>query len=161
MLLADDQVLVRAGFRLLLETAEGIDVVGEAETGEQAVDMAASLKPDVVLMDIRMPVLDGIQATRQIVADPATSRVRVLVLTTYETDDYVFEALRAGASGFLLKDTAPAALIEGVRVVARGEALLAPRVTRRLIDQFSARAVVAASETRLELPCSPSARSRS
>jgi DNA-binding NarL/FixJ family response regulator len=139
VVLADDQSLVRAGFRVLLETAGDIEVVGEAATGDQAVAQARSTKPDLILMDIRMPILDGIEATQQILADPALSQVRVLVLTTYETDEYVFEALRAGASGFLLKDTAPAELLQGIRVIATGQALLAPSVTRRLIDQFSAR----------------------
>jgi DNA-binding NarL/FixJ family response regulator len=136
VLIADDQTLVRAGFRALLDSEPDIDVVGEAVDGEDAVRMAALTRPDVLLMDIRMPRLDGLAATARIVADPATAGVRVLVLTTFELDEYVFGALRAGASGFLLKDVEPVALLEAVRVVADGQALLAPRVTRRLIDAF-------------------------
>jgi DNA-binding NarL/FixJ family response regulator len=134
VLIADDQSLVRAGFRLVLENDPEIEVVGEASNGHQAVDSAARLKPDVVLMDIRMPELDGIAATRRITErHPA----RVLVLTTYDLDEYVYDALQAGASGFLLKDTPPAQLIEGIRAVAEGEALLAHTVTRRLIEEFA------------------------
>jgi DNA-binding NarL/FixJ family response regulator len=128
VLLADDQQLVRAGFRALLDDAGDIEVVGEAGNGLEAVELARSARPDVVLMDIRMPVLDGLEATR----------VRVVVLTTFELDEYVFEALAAGASGFLLKNTDPAELLRAVRVVAEGEALLAPSVTRRLIAEFAA-----------------------
>jgi DNA-binding NarL/FixJ family response regulator len=135
VLLADDQTLVRAGFRAILESDDGIEVVGEAPDGTAAVALAERLLPDVVLMDIRMPGLDGIGATRQIASDVRLANVRVLILTTFETDDYVFEALRAGASGFLVKDTEPIELLRAVRVVARGEALLAPSVTRRLIDE--------------------------
>jgi DNA-binding NarL/FixJ family response regulator len=134
VLVADDQSLVRAGFRLVLENHPDIEVVGEAGTGNQAVHSAARLDPDVVLMDIRMPELDGIAATRQITARQAT---RVLVLTTYDLDEYVYDALQAGASGFLLKDTPPAQLADGIRAVAGGEALLAPSVTRRLIEEFA------------------------
>jgi DNA-binding NarL/FixJ family response regulator len=138
VLLADDQQLVRAGFRALLDDAGDIEVVGEAGDGLEAVELARSARPDVVLMDIRMPVLDGLEATRRIVADELLAGVRVLVLTTFELDKYVFEALAAGASGFLLKNTDPAELLRAVRVVAEGEALLAPSVTRRLIAEFAA-----------------------
>jgi DNA-binding NarL/FixJ family response regulator len=134
VLIADDQSLVRAGFRLVLSNHEDIEVVGEAANGNQAIDGAARLDPHVVLMDIRMPELDGISATRAITArGPA----RVLVLTTYDLDEYVYDALQAGARGFLLKDTPPAQLVEGIRAVASGEALLAPTVTRRLIEEFT------------------------
>jgi DNA-binding NarL/FixJ family response regulator len=139
VLLADDQGLVRAGFRALLEDADDVEVVGEAGDGAAAVDLARSTRPDVVLMDIRMPVLDGLEATRRIVADELLAGVRVLVLTTFELDEYVFEALAAGASGFLLKNTDPVELLRAVRVVAEGEALLAPSVTRRLIAEFADR----------------------
>jgi DNA-binding NarL/FixJ family response regulator len=139
VLLADDQGLVRAGFRALLEDADGVEVVGEAGDGAEAVALARSARPDVVLMDIRMPVLDGLEATRRIVADELLAGVRVLVLTTFELDEYVFEALAAGASGFLLKNTDPVELLRAIRVVADGEALLAPSVTRRLIAEFAAR----------------------
>jgi DNA-binding NarL/FixJ family response regulator len=138
VLLADDQMLVRTGFKLLLDTEDDISVVGEAANGSEAVALARATHPDVVLMDIRMPVLDGIQATREIAATRGLERVRVLILTTYDTDAYVFEALQAGASGFLLKDSGPAELLHAIRVVAAGEALLAPRITRRLIAQFTA-----------------------
>jgi DNA-binding NarL/FixJ family response regulator len=140
VLLADDQALVRAGFRALLEVQEEIEVVGEAADGAEAHRLAAELKPDVVLMDIRMPGMDGLEATRLVTADPALSGVRILILTTFELDEYVFEAIRAGASGFLLKDTEPADLLRGIRAVAAGEALLAPSVTRRLIAEFAVRA---------------------
>jgi DNA-binding NarL/FixJ family response regulator len=139
VLLADDQALVRAGFRSLLEDEDGLEVVGEAGDGATAVDLARSARPDVVLMDIRMPVMDGLEATRRIVADKLLDGVRVLVLTTFELDEYVFEALQAGASGFLLKNTDPVELLRAVRVVAEGEALLAPSVTRRLIAEFASR----------------------
>lgn len=137
VVLADDQALVRAGFRVLLTSAEGIEVVGEAANGEEAVGRARESKPDVVLMDIRMPVLDGIEATRRITEEPDLSTTRVLILTTFEADEYVFEALRAGAAGFVLKDIEPEELLRAVRVVAGGEALLAPTVTKRLIAQFA------------------------
>jgi DNA-binding NarL/FixJ family response regulator len=137
--LADDQTLVRAGFRALLENADDIEVVGEAANGAEAVELARSARPDVVLMDIRMPLLDGLEATRRIVADELLAGVRVVVLTTFELDEYVFEALRAGASGFLLKDIDPADLRQAVRVVAGGDALLSPAVTRTLIQEFVAR----------------------
>ena len=139
VLLVDDQALVRAGFRSLLEDEDDVEVVGEAGDGATAVDLARSARPDVVLMDIRMPVLDGLEATRRIAADKLLRDVRVLVLTTFELDEYVFEALAAGASGFLLKNTDPVELLRAVRVVADGEALLAPSVTRRLIGEFTAR----------------------
>jgi DNA-binding NarL/FixJ family response regulator len=134
VLIADDQSLVRAGFRLVLENHPELEVVGEAATGHQAVHSVGRLEPDVVLMDIRMPELDGIAATRQITS---RHRARVLVLTTYDLDEYVYDALQAGASGFLLKDTPPQQLADGIRAVADGEALLAPTVTRRLIEEFA------------------------
>jgi DNA-binding NarL/FixJ family response regulator len=140
VLLADDQGLVRAGFRALLDAEAGIEVAGEARDGREAVELTRSLKPDVVLMDIRMPELDGLAATREIAADRALAGVRIVILTTFEIDDYVFEALRAGASGFLVKDTEPVDLIAAVRLVAGGEALLSPSVTRRVIEEFAVRA---------------------
>ncbi|MEU6413604.1 response regulator transcription factor [Microbispora sp. NPDC046933] len=140
VLLADDQALVRAGFRALLDAQEGMTVVGEAGDGEQAVLLTRDLRPDVVLMDIRMPGTDGLTATRRIGDDPALADVKIVMLTTFELDEYVFEALRGGASGFLVKDTEPAELIQAVRVVASGDALLSPGVTRRLIAEYVARA---------------------
>ncbi len=137
LLLADDQEMVRTGFRMILGTEDDLDVVGEAANGEQAVWEAEQRRPDVVLMDIQMPVVDGIEATRRIVASPATAATRVLILTTFERDDYIFEALQAGASGFLLKNASPEELIYAVRVVAAGDALLAPSVTRRLLGEMS------------------------
>ncbi len=138
-MLADDQVLVRAGFRALLDSEDDIEVVAEASDGREAVRLASTLRPDVILMDIRMPRLDGIEATRQIAADQRLSGVKVVILTTFELDEYVFDGLRAGASGFLVKDTDPLELLQAVRVVAAGESLLSPRVTRRLIAEFVAR----------------------
>jgi DNA-binding NarL/FixJ family response regulator len=134
ILIVDDQSLVRAGFRLVLENHDDLEVVGEAATGRQAIDSTQRLDPDVVLMDIRMPELDGIAATRAITDKHSA---RVLVLTTYDLDEYVYDALQAGASGFLLKDTPPAQLVDGIRAVAGGEALLAPTVTKRLIQEFA------------------------
>ena len=139
MLLADDQGLVRAGFRVLLDSAADIEVVGEASSGDQALTLAKDRRPDVILMDIRMPNMDGLEATRRIVADREMAGVRVLILTTFEVDEYVFEALRSGASGFVVKDIEPAELLQAVRVVARGDALLSPTVTRRLIAEFAGR----------------------
>jgi DNA-binding NarL/FixJ family response regulator len=139
VLLADDQALVRAGFRMLLEASQDIHVVGEAANGGTAVALAAELRPDVVLMDLRMPEVDGLTATKRISADPRLSGVRVVVLTTFDDDENVFGALRAGASGFLVKDVEPEELLQAVRVVARGDALLAPSVTRSLIAAFTAR----------------------
>jgi DNA-binding NarL/FixJ family response regulator len=139
VVLADDQQLVRAGFRVLLDSEEGIEVVGEAGDGESALARVREERPDVVLMDIRMPGLDGLGATKVITADADLADVRVLILTTFELDEYVFEALRAGAAGFLVKHTEPAELVRAVRVVAGGEALLSPSVTRRLIAEFTAR----------------------
>ncbi|MBQ0980450.1 MULTISPECIES: response regulator transcription factor [Micromonospora] len=136
LLLVDDQTLVRAGFRSILDGEDGIEVVGEAADGAEAVRLAVRLRPDVVLIDIRMPVLDGLAATGQIVA---RTDARVIILTTFDLDEYVYGALRAGASGFLVKDTEPAELIHAVRVVARGDALIAPAITRRLIAEFAAR----------------------
>jgi DNA-binding NarL/FixJ family response regulator len=140
VLLADDQALVRAGFSALLDAQDDIEVVGEADDGEEAVRLAKSHVPDIILMDIRMPGLDGLAATREIAADEQLSSVRVVMLTTFELDEYVFESLRVGASGFLVKDTEPVELIRAVRAVAGGEALLSPSVTRRLIAEFATRA---------------------
>jgi DNA-binding NarL/FixJ family response regulator len=139
VVLADDQALIRAGFRVLLDSAGDLEVVGEAVDGRQAVDLVRSKLADVVLMDIRMPEMDGLEATRRISADEDLAGVKVIILTTYESDEYVYDALRAGASGFLLKDTEPAELIQAVRVVARGDALLSPSVTRRLITDVARR----------------------
>jgi DNA-binding NarL/FixJ family response regulator len=147
VLLADDQALVRGGFKALLDAQPDIDVVGEAADGSEAVRLARELVPDVVLMDVRMPGMDGIEATRAIAADSRLCDIRVVILTTFELDEYVFEALRVGASGFLVKDTEPAELVRGVQAVARGDALLSPSVTRRLIAEFAAK-------TRGEVPAS-------
>jgi DNA-binding NarL/FixJ family response regulator len=135
VVVADDQVLVRAGFRVLVDTAADLRVVGEAGTGEEAVEVARRARPDVVLMDIRMPKMDGIEATRRILRSGATARI--MILTTFDLDEYVFAALRAGASGFLLKDTPPGDLLAAIRVIAAGDGLLAPTVTRRLIEEFA------------------------
>jgi DNA-binding NarL/FixJ family response regulator len=137
VLLADDQALVRGGFRMILDAQEDVEVVGEAEDGREAVERARELQPDVVLMDVRMPVLDGIQATRRIVDQQL--RARVLILTTFDQDEIVYDAMKAGASGFLLKSAPPARLVEAVRTVAEGDALLAPSITRRLVEQFVGR----------------------
>ncbi|CAM5595938.1 response regulator transcription factor [Streptomyces fumanus] len=152
VLLADDQSLVRAGFRALLDAQPGIEVAGECADGEEAVRAVRALRPDVVLMDIRMPVLDGLAATRRITGDPDLAEVRVVMLTTFELDEYVFEAIRSGASGFLVKDTEPEELPRAVRAVVAGEALLSPGVTRRLIAEFAARSkepAAAGAPTRL------------
>jgi DNA-binding NarL/FixJ family response regulator len=135
VLLCDDQALVRSGFRMVLEVREDMRVIGEADDGIQAVALAGHARPDVILMDVRMPNMDGVEATRRLVA--AGNPARILILTTYDADEYVFDALRAGASGFLLKDIQPVELVDAIRVIARGEALLAPTVTRRLLDRFA------------------------
>jgi DNA-binding NarL/FixJ family response regulator len=143
VLIADDQALVRAGFKMILDAEDDLDVVGEAADGIEAVELTRRLKPDVVLMDIRMPQLDGIEATRRVIALDGTPPARVLILTTFDLDEYVYEALRAGASGFLLKDVPPEQLAAGIRIVAHGEALLAPSITKRLIQEFAASAPAA------------------
>jgi DNA-binding NarL/FixJ family response regulator len=139
VLLADDQALVRAGLRALLDARDDIEVVGEAADGAQAIGLAKTLRPDVVLMDIRMPVLDGLQATRQVASDARLGNVRIIILTTFELDEYLFEALRYGASGFLVKDTEPVDLVTAVRVVAKGDSLISPGMTKRLIAEFASR----------------------
>ena len=139
VVLADDQALVRAGFRALLDAQEDIEVVGEADDGEAVVRLAEEVEPDIILMDIRMPGVDGLEATRRIVDDERLDRTRIVILTTFDEDDYVFEALRIGASGFLVKDAEPDVLLQGVRAVARGDALLSPGITRRLIGAFAER----------------------
>jgi DNA-binding NarL/FixJ family response regulator len=143
VLLVDDQALVRAGLRALLDAEDGVEVVGEAEDGAVAVRMTRDLMPDVVLMDIRMPGVDGLEATKLIAADPQLAEVRIVILTTFDLDEYVFEGVRSGASGFLVKDTDPAELVRAVRTVATGEALLSPRATRRLVEEFASRATPA------------------
>jgi DNA-binding NarL/FixJ family response regulator len=145
VVLVDDQALVRAGFRSLLDSQDDIEVVAEGADGEEAVRVATELVPDVMLMDIRMPGVDGLEATRRIVADGRTSSVRVVILTTFGLDEYVFEAIRSGASGFLVKDTEPGELVQAVRVVAAGEALLSPSVTKQLIAEFATKAKEPAS----------------
>ena len=145
VLVADDQALVRGSFRVLVESAPNLTAVGEAATGAEAVALATRTQPDVVLMDVRMPQMDGIEATRRICGAPETAAVRVLILTTFDLDDYVYSALRAGASGFLLKDTPPGDLLSAIEVVAAGDALLAPSITRRLIAEFSRRPEPAAT----------------
>ena len=139
VVVADDQALVRSGFTMLLAGEPDIDVVGEAGNGAEAVALAASERPDVMLMDVRMPVMDGLEATRRIAGDESLSETRVIILTTFDLDEYVHEALRAGASGFLLKDTLPVDLLNAVRVVADGDALISPKITRRLIEEFARR----------------------
>jgi DNA-binding NarL/FixJ family response regulator len=146
VLIAEDQAMVRAGFRALIDAEADLTVAGEAADGRQAVELAGSTRPDVVLMDIRMPEMDGLDAARRIVADPALAETRILVLTTFELDEYVFGALRAGASGFLLKGGEPAELLAAIRIVAAGDALLAPSVTRRLIDAYTETPAVERSE---------------
>jgi DNA-binding NarL/FixJ family response regulator len=150
VLIADDQVLLRGSLRLLVDSEPGLSAIGEASTGAEAVELAAAGRPDVILMDIRMPGMDGIEATRQITAAPETAGTRILVLTTFDLDEYVFAALRAGASGFLLKDTPPGDLLAAIRVVAAGDALLSPSITRQLIGEFTrqpaARAIASLTE---------------
>jgi DNA-binding NarL/FixJ family response regulator len=153
---ADDQALVRVGFQGIIAATPGFEVVGEAATGDEAVAVARSARPDVMLMDIRMPGMDGIEATRQITGDAETSGVRVLILTTFDLDEYVYAALRAGASGFMLKDTMPADLLQAIRVIAAGDALLAPSVTRRLLGEFARRPDAApASPAQPTVPATP------
>jgi DNA-binding NarL/FixJ family response regulator len=137
IVLADDQALLRKGFRMILEAEDGVEIVGEAADGSDAVRLAELYRPDVVLMDVRMPVLDGIEATRAITSSDAASTTRVLILTTFDLDEYAFSALRAGASGFLLKDVPPAELVSAIRTVARGDAVVSPRVTRRLLEEYA------------------------
>lgn len=150
VLLVDDQALIRSGIRSLLEAEDDIEVVGEASDGQQGVSLAREHRPDIALIDVQMPVLDGIEATRQIVADDRLSCVRVVILTNYGLDEYIFRALRAGASGFLLKDTEPAELLQALRVVMRGDTLLSPAVTRKLVSEFVARPPDARSSAGLE-----------
>jgi DNA-binding NarL/FixJ family response regulator len=151
VVVADDQVLVRSGFTMLLAGEPDIEVVGEAGNGAECVSLVASERPDVVLMDVRMPVMDGLEATRRISEDPSLADTKVLILTTFDLDEYVHEALRAGASGFLLKDTLPVDLINAVHVVAAGDALISPKITRRLIEEFARRPGAAGGADRSEL----------
>ena len=139
VLLADDQDLIRLGLRVLLDSEDDLEVVGDAADGLEALDLARRLRPDVVLMDVQMPGIDGIEATRRIVADPDLALTKVIVLTTFEIDEYIFDALRAGASGFLIKDTKPAEVLRAVRLICDGAALLSPSVTRRLVREFASR----------------------
>jgi DNA-binding NarL/FixJ family response regulator len=150
VVLVDDQALLRAGFRALIDAEDGIEVVAEASDGREAVDVVSQHVPDVVLMDIRMPGVDGLEATRRITSDPALEGVRIIILTTFDLDEYVFEAVRLGASGFLVKDTEPAELLAGIRAVAAGDALLSPGVTRQLISEFADRSRGAVSSAVLE-----------
>ena len=149
VVVADDQTLVRLGLRGIVESAPDLEVVGEACTGREAVTLVEAQRPDVVLMDIRMPDMDGIEATRQLIGSEAGAATRILILTTFDLDEYVYAALRAGASGFLLKDTPPRDLLDGVRAVARGDALLSPAITRKLIEQFAERPAAPAAGTDL------------
>ncbi len=149
VVVVDDQALVRAGFKVLVDSSEDLEVLGDAADGVSAVRLVRELRPDVVLMDIRMPGMDGIEATRQILTAPEGAQTRVLILTTFELDEYVYAALRAGASGFLLKDTPPEELLEAIRVIAAGNALLAPSVTRTLIGEFAGRAAPLAKNVEL------------
>jgi DNA-binding NarL/FixJ family response regulator len=153
VLLADDQDLVRAGFRVILGTEEGIEVVGEARNGAEAIERVAAIRPDIVLMDVQMPDVDGLEATRRILsaAGPDRAQTRVVILTTFDREDYLFAALQAGASGFLLKNARPEDLVDAVRVVARGDALLSPEVTRRVIERFSAESVASGPHRPSEL----------
>ena len=149
VVLADDQALVRMGLRVLIESEDDLTLAGEAENGRSAVALVRRVRPDVILMDVRMPELDGISALRQIIADPACAGVRVIMLTTFELDDYVFDALQAGAAGFLIKDSEPADMLRAVRLVAAGESLLSPSVTRRVIASFTSRSTLRRPHPRL------------
>jgi DNA-binding NarL/FixJ family response regulator len=155
VVVVDDQALVRAGFRVLVDSSADLEVLGVAADGIEAVRLVRQVRPDVVLMDIRMPEMDGIEATRQIVGSPEGEQTRVLILTTFDLDEYVYNALRAGASGFLLKDTPPEDLLDAIRVIAAGNALLAPSVTRTLIAEFAGRAAPMAPSTEILLAVTP------